>query len=192
MLDKFYKKKDKFSDTGDNFNFKVTIFYDKCKQVRLPLNVYIYGASIMLSSQAQTYCYANCYNTSTFDRFGTNMHVFFEGPKWQRLNMIKWQTFSLTDIISTNPTLSTTKFLQKLCTKLNTILRGVNPVYHGTIHFCENIIQAHRDHLALTAGLINLFLETSDLVNNLYTSIINYKAIYESSSINSYIQSETN
>lgn len=41
MLNKVYKNKDKFSDTNDNFNFKVIIFYNKYRQVELPLNIYI-------------------------------------------------------------------------------------------------------------------------------------------------------
>ena len=72
MLHKIYKDEDKFGGTGDNFNFKVTIFYDKCRRVGLPPNAHIHGASIMLSGQAQTYYYANRGNTSTFDQFCTN------------------------------------------------------------------------------------------------------------------------
>ena len=121
MLDKIYKDKNKFSGTSDNFNFKVTIFYNKCRQVKLPSNAYIYGAFIMLSGQAQTRFYANCGDTSTFDQFWTNMQLFFKGPKWQCLNLTKWQTLSLTDITLANPTLSTTKYFQTPYTKLNTI-----------------------------------------------------------------------
>lgn len=41
MLDKIYKDNNKFDGTGDNFNFKVTIFLNKFRQVDLPENVYI-------------------------------------------------------------------------------------------------------------------------------------------------------
>lgn len=85
MLDKIYKDEDKFSGTGDNFNFKVTIFYDKCRRVGLLPNAHFYGASIILSGQAQTHYYANRRDTSTFDQFCTNMQLFFEGPEWQCL-----------------------------------------------------------------------------------------------------------
>lgn len=73
MLGKIYKDEDKFSGTGDNFNFKVTFFYNKYRQVGLSPNVYIYGTSIMLSSQAQMHYYANHGDTSTFDQFCTNI-----------------------------------------------------------------------------------------------------------------------
>lgn len=109
MLDKIYKDEDKFSGTGDSFHFKVIIFYNKYKQIGLPPNAYIYGASIMLSGHAQTHFYVNCNDTSTFDQFCTHMHLFFKGPKWQYFNLTKWRILSLTDIISANLTLSMTK-----------------------------------------------------------------------------------
>ncbi len=55
MLDKIFKDEDKFSSTSENFNFKVTIFYDIYKRVGLLSNGFIYDISIMLFSQAQMY-----------------------------------------------------------------------------------------------------------------------------------------
>ena len=133
----------------------------------------------MLSGQAQTYYYANRGNASTFDQFCIIMQLFFKGPKWQRLNLTKWQTMNLTDMISTNPILSTTKCLCKLYTKLDTIQKGVDPAYHGTVHLQKNIFLACRGHPALAAGLTNPPRDTSGLVNNLYTSIVNYEAIHK-------------
>ena len=73
MLDKIYKNKDKFSSIDDNFNFKVTIFYNKYWWVGLLSNVYIHSAFIILSSQTQIHFYANYDNISIFDQFCTNM-----------------------------------------------------------------------------------------------------------------------
>ena len=89
MLDKIYKNKDKFSGTGDNFNFKVIIFYNKYRPVGLPPNAYIYDTFIMLFGQAQIHFYANCGDTFIFNQFYTNMQLFFEGLKWQQLNLTK-------------------------------------------------------------------------------------------------------
>lgn len=41
MLDKIYKDHDKFSDIGNNINFKVTIFFNTVNYVGLPEDVYI-------------------------------------------------------------------------------------------------------------------------------------------------------
>lgn len=66
MLDKIYKEEEMFDGTSDNFNFKVTIFYNKCRPVRWMPNVYIYNVFIRISSQTQMHYYANCGETSTF------------------------------------------------------------------------------------------------------------------------------
>lgn len=67
MLDKIYKDENKLSNMDDNFNFKVAIFYNKCKRVRLLVDVYIYDTLIMLSGQTQMHYYANHNDTSTFN-----------------------------------------------------------------------------------------------------------------------------
>lgn len=41
MLKKNYKNNYKFDGTGNNFNFKVTIFFNKGRQVDLPKDAYI-------------------------------------------------------------------------------------------------------------------------------------------------------
>ena len=121
MLDKFYKDDDKFGDMGNNFSFKVTFFLNKYRHVGLPKDVYIQGASIMLSDQAQMYYYANCGNNSIIDQFCSNMQLFFEGPEWQHFNLTKWQNISFNNIILVNLILLTTKCVCKLSPKLDNI-----------------------------------------------------------------------
>ena len=191
QLDKLYKNEDKFGGTGDNFTFKLSIFYDKCQLVGLPPDAYLEGASVMLTGQAQTHFYANRESIVSFDDFCRKIRLFFEGPEWERLNLIKWQTVSLADTIAANPTLSTTECLRKMCTEIDKIQRSVNSAYRGPIHLRDNIIRACRGHPALAAGLTNPPSETSDMVNSLCSSIINYEAVHKPSSIENYIQSET-
>ena len=87
MFDKIYNNEVKFCGIGDNFNFKITIFYDKCRWVKLLRDAYIYVALIMLYNQAQIHYYANCVDSSTFEQFYTNMQIFFEGLQWQSFNL---------------------------------------------------------------------------------------------------------
>lgn len=82
MLDKIFKDKGKFSGTSQNFNFKITIFYDKYRRVRLLLNSFIYSISIILFGQAWIYQnYTNYENISTFDQLYINIQLFFEELK---------------------------------------------------------------------------------------------------------------
>ncbi len=178
ILDEIYKEEDKFSDTGDNFDFKILIFQDKCRRAGLPEHAYIQGASIMLSGRALSHYYANQIEFGySFDHFCTSMRSFFEGPEWQRCNLNKWQTINIGAIIAANPTLSMSQCLDKLCTELNTTQRGLDAAYQDPIHMRENIIRACRGHPALIHGLTNPPMNYPGLISNLYTSIINYEAV---------------
>lgn len=73
MYNKIYKDDNKFTDIGDNFKCKATIFFNKCRRVGLPEDAYIQGASIMLLGQAQTYYYRNYDSPSIFYQFCSNM-----------------------------------------------------------------------------------------------------------------------
>lgn len=144
----------------------------------------------MLTGQAQARFYANRIGNSTFERFCYDMRQFFEGPEWQHFNLTKWQTISLSGVISDNPTLSTTECLRKMCTEFDTIRRGLDPAYYGPVHLRENNIRACRGHPALTNSLTNPPIDASGLINNLYTSIVNYEAIHNPPSTQqSYMQS---
>jgi hypothetical protein len=83
--------------------------------------------------------------------------------------------------IATNPTLSTSKCLRKLCIDLDTIQRSLNITFHGTIHLRKNIIRACRSHSALINDLINISSDIFALINGLYISIVNYEAVQKSS-----------
>ena len=90
----------------------------------------------------------------------------------------KYISFPSTAILIQSQSVSdTTKQNSKELIMLETIQRGVDPAYHGIIHLREIIIQACRGHPALAAGLTNPLVDTSGLVNNLHTSIVNYEAV---------------
>lgn len=69
QLNKFYKNEDKFGIMGDNFIFKLIVCYDKSQVISLPLEAYFEDVSIILTSQVQTYFYANQDFTVSFKDF---------------------------------------------------------------------------------------------------------------------------
>jgi hypothetical protein len=50
QLDKIYKNDEKFKSTNDNFEFKLKIFFNKCKRVELSSHAYIEEVAFMLAS----------------------------------------------------------------------------------------------------------------------------------------------
>lgn len=132
----------------------------------------------MLLNQVQTYYYVNCGNNFTFEQCCLNMQLFFEGPKWQYFNLIKWQTISFNYIILANHSILTTKCIYKVCTKFDTIQQSVYSAYHSIVQVCKNIIQACKSDFMPAASLISLLLDIFSHINNLYNFIVNYKTIY--------------
>ena len=53
----------------------------------------------------------------------------------------------------------------------------------------KNIIQTYRKHSIFSHDLINLFFDFSELINNLYNSIINYEVVHKFAI---YVQNEKN
>ena len=95
----------------------------------------------------------------------------------------------LEKIIAENSIISTTKCLRKLCLKLNILPKKINKTYQKQTHLRENIIRACRDYSALNIKLFNAFMNVVDLINNLNTSIVNYK-IVNKSSVQIYMQAQ--
>jgi Leu/Phe-tRNA-protein transferase len=52
MLNKLYKKKKKFENTENNFDFKLTIYLDKCRHADLSEHAYEKGIFVMLTDEA--------------------------------------------------------------------------------------------------------------------------------------------
>jgi Na+-transporting NADH:ubiquinone oxidoreductase subunit NqrF len=78
FLSKIYRDEDRFSDSEDNFEFKLLIFFDRCSQMNLSKHAYLKAVSIMLSDQTLTYYYSNKVTYFIFDDFCANMRAYFE------------------------------------------------------------------------------------------------------------------
>jgi hypothetical protein len=81
MLNKLYKEKNKFESTENNFDFKLTIYLDKCRHADLPKHAYEKGISAMLTDETLTRYYVNRANFITFNDFCISMRTYFENPE---------------------------------------------------------------------------------------------------------------
>lgn len=75
---------------------------------------------------------------------------------------------------------------------MNTIQRDIDSTYHDITHLRKNIIQACRNYLTLTNKLTSESMSISRLVNNLYTSIVNYEAVQKADIYAYYQQNDDN
>jgi hypothetical protein len=80
-LNKLYKNEEKFEDTENNFDFKLTIYLDKCKFADLPEHAYEKDVSLMLTDETLIYYYVNRNNFITFNDFCISMRLYFENSE---------------------------------------------------------------------------------------------------------------
>ncbi len=195
LLNKIYKKKDKFNDTNNNFDYKVMIFYDKCRRVELFSHAYIQSVSMMLSNQTLIHYYSNQLQMSNdFFDFCISIKNAFEESEWQRRNLIRWQIISISNVVAVNQnqSLFLSECLQKMCLEMNVIRRELDFAFYDSIHLRKNIIRICRNYLALTNDLNNASINVSDLINSLHTSITNYEVVQKSAQFETYLQSNSN
>ena len=179
QLNKCYKNAEKFIEIDDNFEFKSSIFEEKCKRVDLFFNAYMLRIFIMLTESAFIFYYSHRKTAISYVDFCTKIQNFFEDLEWQRLNLIKWQTIIFSSVIAANPTLTTTECLRKMCTEMNKIQRNVTFVFQRNEHLKKNIIKTCRENATISTNFTNSSIDVSDLVNNLHASIINYETVYK-------------
>ena len=75
-----------------------------------------------------------------------------------------------------------------MCNEIDLLQRGFESAFQDPIHLRKNVIRTVREHSILTTELINTMIDTSALVNNLHSSIINYEAVVKNRGQNTYVQ----
>jgi hypothetical protein len=189
-LNKLYKNEEKFENTRNNFDFKLTIYLDKCKFANLSEHVYEKDVSLMLTNETLTYYYVNRNNFITFNEFCISMRLYFEDSQWQTHNLDKWHNIIIDDVIAINSNVSLIKCLRKICSQMNIIQRDLNSAYHDSTRLRENIIRICKDHSVLIFELFNSSMNIFTLMNILQSSIINYEIVRKSFAHQQYHQND--
>jgi hypothetical protein len=177
MLNKLYKKKKKFENTENNFDFKLTIYLDKCRHADLSKHAYEKEISVMLTDETLIRYYVNRANFIMLNDFCFSMRTYFENSEWQSHNFDKWHSITIEDVIAINSNVSLNECLRKMWSQMNIIQRDLNSAYHDSIRLRRNIIRVYRDHSALIFALINSSMNIVILMNILQSSIVNYEVV---------------
>ena len=86
QLDKTYQNEDKFSGTGDNLDFKLNIFYEKCERIGIPQELFGKAASLMLSGEARSYFFGHREFMTSWTDFIQSLQNNFKGVEWNCMN----------------------------------------------------------------------------------------------------------
>ena len=168
--------------------YKLSIFYDKCYRADISKETYHLTVGIMLSDFAQFYYFINRSTMAIWNEFIVSLKKIFENLEWKRMNIIRWQTINLNEIIAVNFILSTFEYFIKLITEIDLLQRRIESKMMKSFHLKKNIIRAVRKHSALLIELTVSSDNVLSLVSNLYSSIVNYKAVHKPSQQKNYVQ----
>ena len=100
---KLYTEDTKYSRENNNFNFKLTIFYNLCNRANIPQDAKTKAYPIMLCGLALDHYYTNLKNvtqTSSFDQICNATRNYFEGPKYRRGILRQWNLITLRSVMS--------------------------------------------------------------------------------------------
>jgi len=109
-LTKIYTKSNKYSGKNDNFDYKLMIFYNLCEKAALPSQAFGQAYSTMLHSLALDHYYTNRKNVSqatSFEQICYATRNYFEGAKYKRSVLNRWNKTTLRTVITKNPEKST-------------------------------------------------------------------------------------
>src|SRR6266571_8467147 len=93
----------KYSGEDNNFNFKLTIFYDLYSRVDVPQEVKVKAYPTILYGLALNHYYTNLKNitlTLLFNQICDTTHNYFKGPKYRHSILRRWNSTILKSIIN--------------------------------------------------------------------------------------------
>ena len=145
---KIYTEEQKYNGINGSFNLKLAIFLNICQRVDLPASCLLRAFPTMLKGLALDHFYNNQLSGLTYEEACSSTRNFFEGPGYQRRNLDKWNSISLSSITAENPDKSIYKNIQMLINTLQQLQYGLVPTLCSTDFLYNKIVSACQGHPA--------------------------------------------
>ena len=113
-----YTEESKYSGEDNNFDCKLIIFNDLYNRVGIPQEVKIKGFLIMLRSITFNFYYRNKATYITFNSIYNAIYNYFEGLKYKRRVLIKWNAITFKTVMIKSEGKSIEDYLQLLLNNL--------------------------------------------------------------------------
>ena len=122
----------KYDGLNGSFDHKYTIFVDVCRRVGLPEDALARAFPVILKGMALDHFYNNRLAERPLEEACINICGFFEGPGYNRRNLVEWNNTDLMTITSQNPGKSTYENVQLLVNTLRKLQYGLTPALRST------------------------------------------------------------
>jgi hypothetical protein len=90
----------KYNGSNGSFDYKYTIFVDVCRRVGLPEDALARAFPVLLKGIALDHFYNNRLAERPLEEACMNIYSFFEGPGYNRRNLVEWNNTDLMTITS--------------------------------------------------------------------------------------------
>ncbi|RAL67593.1 hypothetical protein DID88_008346 [Monilinia fructigena] len=171
-LSKFYTNEEKYGGDDDNFDFKLSIFYEITRRAEVPMDMQYKAFPIMLKDSALEFFHANYESLPpTFKELCTYMRNNFEGDEYQRNMLSKWNSITLKSTKKENKNKPLSECLTIMIKQLRMLQHRLDPAMRQTSHLHNKLILACEDVEACNLACFDPKKEVSGLINQLRQSI---------------------
>ncbi|RAL58504.1 hypothetical protein DID88_004008 [Monilinia fructigena] len=142
-LSKFYTNEEKYGGDDDNFDFKLSIFYEITRRAEVPMDMQYKAFPIMLKDSALEFFHANYESLPpTFKELCTYMRNNFEGDEYQRNMLSKWNSITLKSTKKENKNKPLSECLTIMIKQLRMLQHRLDPAMRQTSHLHNKLILA--------------------------------------------------
>lgn len=144
-LNKIYEDSSKYSAEGDNFDYKLRIFYDKCRMAFLPEEAYGIALPTMLKGTALEHYHQGLSGQSLpFLDLCARIKSHFEGPNYTTETLQKWTLTDMNSIKALHPEKTALQCLDELLNELRRLRHGLSSNLQSDDFFHAKLLMACR------------------------------------------------
>jgi len=169
---KLYNDDQKYTGVDDSFDFKLSIFVDICKRASLPPKGYITAFPSMLKGLAEGHYYTCSLCNCTFETACGNIRLFFEGPEFNRKNLVQWNTITLQTYIDNNPGKPILQCFRMMLDRLLILQHGIDREFRTPRILANKIVTACQGVPATRIAISDPTEELTPLVSKIQSSIV--------------------
>ena len=144
-LNKIYEESSKYSAEGDNFDYKLRIFYDKCRMTSVPEEAYGIAFPTMLKGTALEHYHQSLSGPSmSFYNLCTRIKAHFEGPNYTTESLQKWTLTDMNSVKALYPDKTALQCFDELLNELRRLRHGLSLNLQSDDFFHAKLLMACR------------------------------------------------
>ena len=144
-LNKIYEDSNKYSAEGDNFDFKLRIFYDKCRMASVPKEAHSIAFPTMLKGTALEHYHQGLSGQSiSFLDLCSRIKAHFEGPNYNTETLQKWTLTDMNSIKALHPDKTALQCLDELLNELRRLRHDLSSDLQSDDFFHAKLLMACR------------------------------------------------